>query len=132
MAKRPLLFAVMCALVAVFVFSGVLSAEDEPFEKPMKMIGTAMKALKPAVINGDMAVVKTNAETVATQIESIKNLEPPINKDKKAQLPVLADKSIEVAKALAAATDATTAKAKYADLGASCKACHTLFQPSED
>lgn len=112
-------------------FQTASSGEDSELEKNMKAIGKSMKAIKALVAKGEVAGVKENAELIAADVVKIKTLEPPINKDRKAEMGPLADKSAESAKALAAVTDAAELKAKFDALGMSCKKCHDIFQPEE-
>ncbi len=131
--KKPKWMTTVLTLFFVqFLFSTALLADDGPFEKPMKAVGAAMKALKAAVAKGDLAVVKTNAEIIAKNVATVRTFEPPINKDKKDQLPGLADKAVAAANALATVTNVADAKAKYQELGKRCKACHDLFEPPDE
>ncbi|MCZ7581996.1 MAG: hypothetical protein M5R36_00975 [Deltaproteobacteria bacterium] len=134
---RTLKMLMVVSFVAAFVYGliggpAVLSAdEDSELEKAMKPIGEKMKALKQTVAMGKNVGVKENAEYIAANVGKAKDHEPPINKDRKAEIPALADEAIAAAKALAAAEGTPDVKAKFFALGNSCKKCHDIFQPEE-
>ncbi|MCL4233257.1 MAG: cytochrome c [Deltaproteobacteria bacterium] len=119
-------------MVSMFLVVSVSAlAADDPLETLMKGIGKSMKTIKAAVQGGQTAGVADAANAIAAEVVKSKNFDPPKAKDRKAEIPALADECAAAAKALAAATTPDDVQAKYKALGASCKKCHDIFQPEE-
>lgn len=119
-------------VLALFTVASVSAlAADNPLETLMKGVGKSMKTIKAAVQGGQTAGIAEAANSIAAEVVKAKNYDPPKAKDRKAEIPALADECADAAKALAAATTPDDVQAKYKALGASCKKCHDIFQPEE-
>ncbi len=124
-------FLAIFVMATFLVVSVSALAADDPLETLMKGVGKSMKAIKAAVQGGQTAGIADAANSIAAEVVKSKNFDPPKAKDRKAEIPALADECAAAAKALAGATSPDEVQAKYKALGASCKKCHDIFQPEE-
>jgi len=144
MVRREGLWAVLLAMVLLFVSSQLFAQEDviEKRQKLMKGNSATAKALKKAVEEKDYATVEVKAKEVGATMDKAHELFPKgSTSDKSRAKPEIWEKWDEFTKSAAtlkkatselaeaaAAKDEARVKAKFDDVGKACSTCHKAFR----